>query len=149
MRVRRLEPGDEGEVLRSVHLLDDPPNAGAVRAYLSDERNVFFLAYQDETPVGFLRGTGLGQLKTEQKQMFLYEIGVDERFRRRGVARALIEALLELCRSLRFDEVFVFTDPSNEPAVRLYRTTGAVTETLADRMYVYQLRGSVGPSHSG
>jgi len=145
MRVRRVGPGAALEVLRAANLLDEPPELAAVRAYLSDERNVFLLAYEGSEAVGFLRGTGLGQLRSKRKQMFLYEIGVDERFRRRGIGKALIAWLLRDCRELGFEEVFAFTDPANVPAVRLYRSTGAVTETPADRMFVYPLHSDIEP----
>jgi len=145
MRVRRLGSGAEVEVLRASHLLDEPPDVAAVRAYLADSRNVFLIAYEGSEAIGFLRGTELGQLRSKRKQMFLYEIGVDENLRRRGVGTALIQALLRDCRDLGFAEVFVFTDPANEAAVRLYRGTGAVTETPADRMYVYPLHSDIEP----
>jgi ribosomal protein S18 acetylase RimI-like enzyme len=141
MQIRRLRTGEETAVLAAAGLFDDPPDPEAVRRYLADDRNVFYLAFEGKTAVGFLRGTALGQLKSPRHQMFLYEVGVDPPFRRRGVAHAMIERLLQECRERGFEEVFVFTDPANEPAVGLYRSTGAVTETPADRMFVYQLGG--------
>jgi ribosomal protein S18 acetylase RimI-like enzyme len=142
VRIRRLRVGDEGELVRSPTRFDEPADPGAGRDYLADPRNVFLMAYEGEIAVGFVRGTELGQLKSRQKQMFLYEIAVDERVRRRGVARALVEELLAYCRASGFEEAFVFTDPSNVAAVGLYRSTGAVTETPADRMFVYRLEPS-------
>jgi ribosomal protein S18 acetylase RimI-like enzyme len=139
MNVRRLAPGKEGEILRATSLFDEPPDPAAVRSYLRDDRNVFLLAYEGDEPVGFLRGTELAQLKSRRNQMFLYEIAVDRGARRRGTGRALIEWLLRHCRERGFEEIFVYTDPSNEAAVRLYRSTGATTETPADRMFVYHV----------
>jgi ribosomal protein S18 acetylase RimI-like enzyme len=139
MRIRRLGPGDEAEIVRAAPLFDERPNPDAARAYLEEDRNVFLLAEQSGTAVGFLRATELGQLKSCRKQMFLYEIGVDPSFRRRGIGRDLVLWLLGYCRERRFEEAFVFTDPANEAAVGLYRSTGGVTETPADRMYVYRL----------
>ena len=139
MEIRRLGPGEEWQVLRAAPLLDQPPDPAAVRSYLADGRNVFLLAYERERAVGFLRGTELGQLKSTRKQMFLYEIAVDPGYHRRGIGRALVRELLRDCRERGLEEVFVFTDPANEPAVALYRSTGVVTETPADRMFVYQL----------
>jgi ribosomal protein S18 acetylase RimI-like enzyme len=141
MDVRRLGPQDTEAVVRAAVLLDDPPNPAAIRSYLEDRRNVFLLAFEGEEPIGFLRGTELQQLKSPQRQMFLYEIEVKEAFRGRGVGTELVRQLLHYCRDRGFEEVFVFTDPSNERAVRLYRSTGAVTETPADRMFVYRLNG--------
>jgi len=145
MRVRRLRPGEELGVLRAAHLFDEPPELTATRAYLADPRNVFLLAFEGSEPIGFLRGTELDQLKSRRKQMFLYEIAVEPEFRRKGVGTALIESLLRDCRELGFEEVFVFTDPANQPAVSLYRSTGAATETPADRMFVYQLHSGLEP----
>lgn len=145
MRIRRLVSGAEIEVLHAAHLWEEPPDVAAVRAYLADPRNIFLVAYEASEAIGFLRGTELGQLRSLRKQMFLYEIGVEESYRRRGVGTALVNTLLRECRELGFDEVFVFTDPANEAAVRLYRSTGAVTETNADRMFVYVLRSGIEP----
>jgi ribosomal protein S18 acetylase RimI-like enzyme len=141
MQIRTLGPGDAEEVLRAADLFDEPLSPRAVGAYLADDRNVFLLAYQGDAVVGFLRGTELGQLKTDRKQMFLYEIAVAVSHRRKGIGSALIRALERNCQDRGVEEIFVFTDdPANAAAAGLYRSTGAVTETRGDRMYVYRLR---------
>jgi ribosomal protein S18 acetylase RimI-like enzyme len=145
MIVRRLSPDEAGEVVRTTLLQDEAPDPRAAAAYLQDSRNVFLVAYEGSEAIGYLRGTELRQLKSAAKQMFLYEIAVDPKFRRKGAGRGLIEFLLGYCRDREFEEVFVFTDPGNTAAVGLYRSTGGVTETSADRMYVYPL-GAGGPS---
>lgn len=146
MEIRRLGPPDTNQVIGAARLFDEPPDRAAVERYLADERNVFLLALQGDEPAGFLRGTELAQLKSERRQMFLYEIGVDERVRRRGIGRELVLFLLRHCRERGLEEVFVLTDPANDAAVKLYLSTGAVTETPADRMYVYRLSS---PSEAG
>jgi ribosomal protein S18 acetylase RimI-like enzyme len=143
MRVRQLGPGTELEVLRSGHLLEEPPELSAVRAYLSDDRNVFLAAYEGSEAVGFLRGTALSQLRSRRKRFFLHELVVDEKFRRRGVGKALINSLLRDCRELGFEEVSVTVDPTNAPAVRLFLTTGGLPDAAAERMFVYRLHSDI------
>lgn len=141
IRVARMRPPDATRLARTAgHLFDHPADRSALRSYLADRRNLFLLATMRGATAGFLRGTALGQIHTPRRQMFLYEIGVTRRYRRRGVGRALIEHFLSWCRARGFEEAFVFTDPGNRAAVRLYRGTGAVTETPRDRMFVYRLR---------
>jgi aminoglycoside 3-N-acetyltransferase I len=140
MQVLRLGAKDASTVLRAAPLFDEPPDPAAAEEYLRDDRNVFLLAVEGEAAVGFLRGTELRQLKSGRKQMFLYEVAVAAGSRRRGVGRELIRALIRICREGGFEEIFVFTDdPHNAAAERLYRSTGGVTETVGDRMYVYPL----------
>ncbi|MGA8302264.1 MAG: GNAT family N-acetyltransferase [Thermoplasmata archaeon] len=139
MRVQRLGKDDTRDVLGAAHLFDEPPDPEAIVVYLGDPRNMLFLAYLGDVPVGFLRGTELNQLKSVRKQMFLYEVAVEEGHRRQGVGTELVRALLRHCREQNFEEIFVFTDdPQNIAAERLYRSTGARTETVGDRMYVYR-----------
>ena len=56
--------------------------------------------------------------------MFLNELGVDEAYRRRGVATALLERLTEVCRDRGCGEMFVLTEPDDEPADATYRKSG-------------------------
>jgi [ribosomal protein S18]-alanine N-acetyltransferase len=149
VRIRQLTPGDVSWVLRSPGLFDEPSERGAALTYLRDPANLFLLATEAGQGVGFLRGTSLRQLHTRKGQFFLYEIAVLPGHRRRGVARGLIEGMLRYCRRHRLEEAFVFTSPHDRPAVGLYRSTGAVTETEADRMYVYRMDGPAAPGTRG
>ncbi len=54
----------------------------------------------------------------------LYELGVDEPFRRRGIGRALSRALVDLAREQCYD-VWVGVEPDNEAALATYRSAGA------------------------
>jgi ribosomal protein S18 acetylase RimI-like enzyme len=60
--------------------------------------------------------------------LFLYDIAVDERFRRQGVGRRLVEALTRLAQEESATEGFVITSRSNEAARALYRSAGGVDE---------------------
>ena len=115
MRVRRLGPGTELDVLRGAHLLQETPELSAARAFLADERNVLLAAYEGSETVGLLRGTELTQLRSKRKQMFIHEIAVDERFRRRGVGKALVTSLLRECRELGLRK---YSSPSTPPTPR-------------------------------
>ncbi|HYA69955.1 MAG TPA: GNAT family N-acetyltransferase [Thermoplasmata archaeon] len=146
MRIRRLLPGDELAVLNAGYLFDgEVPDLAAVRAYLADTRNVLLFAFEGSEALGYLRGTELLQLNSRRKQMFLYDISVDEDFRGRGIGKALVSTLLKDCRERGFAEAFVFTDPANIAAVALYRSSGGITETPADRMFVFPLHSSLEP----
>jgi ribosomal protein S18 acetylase RimI-like enzyme len=139
VRIQRLTPEGVDGILRSPGLFDETPDRGASLAYLRDPANLFLLAIDAGKVVGFLRGTSLRRLHTRRGQFFLYEIAVLPGCRQRGIARGLIERMLGYCRRHHLEEAFVFTSPNNRPAVALYRSTGGVTETDADRMYVYHL----------
>jgi ribosomal protein S18 acetylase RimI-like enzyme len=146
VRIVRLGPGSESQILRAAALFDHPPSAAAAGAYVRHRRNVFLLALEGERAVGFARGTVLIQLETERPQLFLYEVAVAARYRRRGVGSSLVERMKRIARQRGCDEMFVFTDdPRNTAAHRLYQATGGRTETRGDRMYVYP----IGPKARG
>ena len=69
--------------------------------------------------------------------MFLYEIGVEPEYQRRGIGTALIRALERICRDEGFAEMFVFTNRSNTAAMRLYASTGGHTEADDEQMFVW------------
>ncbi|CAA9556082.1 MAG: Ribosomal-protein-S18p-alanine acetyltransferase [uncultured Thermomicrobiales bacterium] len=139
MEIRRLGPADEALLLGAAPLLDRPPLAEAARAFLADPLSYFLLASVEGQPAGFIRAHELRQFDSPRPQFFLYEIGVDPEFQRRGIARALIAELHALARARDAEEDFVLTNPGNEPAMALYRATGGVRDEEDVVMFVYPL----------
>ena len=111
-RIRRLGPGDE-EVIRA--LAEDEPQT----ALLSDDRTIFVAAFDGETPIGFAFGYVLPRRHGRPAMFFVYELEVDERYRRQGIGRRLMEELL-----FGQEEAFVLTDAGNDAAMALYASLG-------------------------
>ena len=111
-RIRRLGAGDE-DVIQA--LAEDE----AQTALLADDRTVFVAAFDGETPVGFAFGYVLPRRHGRPTMFFVYEIEVDERYRRRGIGRRLMEELL-----FSHEEAFVLTDARNDAAMALYASLG-------------------------
>ena len=109
MNVRRLGPGDEG-VVRA--LAEREPQVGL----LADEGTMFLAAFEDSTPIGFVLAYVLPRRHGEPEHLFVYEIGVREDDRRRGVGRALMRRLAELAGERGVRDAFLLTNESNAAA---------------------------------
>ena len=96
-------------------LAEDAPHT----ALLDDERVTFLVAEQDERVVGFVFGYLLPRRHGTATEMFVYELEVDEPYRRQGIATRLMRALVEGC-----EEAFVLTEPDNDAANALYESLG-------------------------
>ena len=129
MIVRRLGPGDEQVVARLAE------NAAPRSDLLADERTIFLAAFDGPDPVGFLLAYELLRRRGDRSQLFVYEVGVDEGRRRRGVATALFRELARLARSRGIRRGFVLTNESNEAAMELYRSLGGIRPNPDDVLF--------------
>ncbi len=57
--------------------------------------------------------------------MLLYELGVQESHRRRGIGRHLVQSLADLARRRSCRGMWVPIDAGDEPATATYRSAGA------------------------
>ena len=94
------------------------------------------VAVKNETVIAGLTAHELVMYKEETREIFLYEIAVEPLHRKKGVAKALIEFLKEICAAKRITYMFVGTEADNAPAIRLYETTGGKYEDIA--WFVYE-----------
>ncbi len=131
MRIVTLGPGDEDKVKQASGLFDGPARDEATTRFLYDAGHHLLVAYEDDRPAGFVSGVELTH-PDKGTEMFLYELAVDEAFRRRGIGRALAAALAGLARQRGCYGMFVLTDDDNQAAQATYRSAGAVRE--ADRV---------------
>jgi ribosomal protein S18 acetylase RimI-like enzyme len=125
--LRWLGPGDLEAVVAAEHLFDGPVVRDAARRFLAEPGSHLCVAYEDGAPAGFVSGVELTH-PDKGTELFLYELGVDERFRRRGIGAAMVRALAELGRARGCSEMWVLTDRSNEAALATYRRAGGGAE---------------------
>ena len=125
----RIEVAPSREAaIEAGHLFDDPPVGSSLDTFLADDRHHLLIAYVDGEPAGFVSGVELFHPDKPKAEMFLYELGVDEAFRGRGVATALVGRLVELGRERGCGTMFTLADEDNEAAKATYRKAGGETE---------------------
>ena len=127
MELRWLGPGDVDAVAAAGHLFDGPVQPEAARQFLREATSHLCIAYEDGAPAGFVSGVELTH-PDKGTEMFLYELGVDEPWRRRGIGTALARALAERARERGCYGMWVLTDRANEAALATYRAAGAAQE---------------------
>jgi ribosomal protein S18 acetylase RimI-like enzyme len=139
MRIERIS--DAAEVERGAALFDAPPLPDATARFLAESNHHLLFAYDDGGGDGHGAGTGdssghpVGMISGVETthpdkgtEMFIYELGVAESARGRGVGSALVRALGELARKRGCYGMWVGTETDNAAAQATYRRAGAGEE---------------------
>lgn len=122
--IRQLGPADTGAVMAAAHLFDDDPRREWAQAFLAREGNHLLIAYCGDQAAGFISGIEILH-PDKADEMLLYELGVDESFRRRGIGKALVRALRDLAIARNCRAMWVPIEPDNAAALATYRSAGA------------------------
>jgi len=109
------------------------------RKFLENSDNAVFVAVWEQKAVGFLTAYRLQRFDKRQAEVLLYEIGVSENFRQKGIGKALIEKVRNWGKEIDADEIWVLTNKSNTAANALYQSAGGRVENIDDTMYVFKL----------
>lgn len=124
MRISRVGAGDTAVVLAAGHVFDHPPTAQGTDDFLARDGHHLLLAEQESRAVGFVSGIEVAH-PDKPTEMLLYELGVDEPYRRQGIGRALVTALAELARERGCSGMWVPVKAGDEPAIATYRSAGS------------------------
>jgi GNAT superfamily N-acetyltransferase len=125
----RIEIVSSGEAAAdAAPLFDDPIDDRSLDAFFADERHHLLIAYVDDRPAGFVTGVELFHPDKPKPEMFLYELGVDEAYRGRGIATLLLQRLVQLCDERGCGTMFVLTDEDNAAARATYAKAGGEPE---------------------
>ena len=127
-------------VVEAAALFDHPIDVQATAAFLADDRHHLLIGYVGGQPAGFVTAVELLHPDKPRPEMFLYELGVEPEFRRRGVATALMQRLVELCHERGCGEMFVLTDEDNIAGQATYRRAGGEPEP-AGALFQWDWRG--------
>ncbi|MEU7283393.1 GNAT family N-acetyltransferase [Streptomyces sp. NPDC045431] len=126
MEIRRATT--VAELVAAEHLYDGPARPEWAERFLAAPGHLVLIAYADDgVPAGMV--SGVEMLHPDKgMEMCLYELSVDERYRRRGIGRALTEALAAEARARGGYGMWVGVDTDNGPALATYRSAGAADD---------------------
>jgi Acetyltransferases len=94
-----------------------------------------FVALSGETVVGGLTVYTLQQYYSVKPLAYIFDLAVQTRWQRRGIGRALVEAVKKDCADLGYEEVFVQADKIDDYALEFYRSTGITLEEDVSHFY--------------
>jgi aminoglycoside 6'-N-acetyltransferase I len=137
----RLLGRDEAGVLERVAtgVFDDPVNPRVTREFLSDPRHHVAVALDEGLVVGSVTGVHYLHPDMGAPELWINELAVAPSHQGRGLAQALLGALLEAGRELGCGEAWVLTDRSNAPAMRVYSALGGVEAPMDQVMFSFNL----------
>jgi aminoglycoside 6'-N-acetyltransferase I len=140
VEIRRLFQGDDA-VVKSVaeDVFDEPVHTDRLSAYLAAPGHLMVVAIADGIVVGQCAAV-IHRHPDKVSELYIDEVGVTPAFRRQGIARKMLDAMLALGREQGCGEAWVGTEPDNFPARALYESREEPhPEAESFVMYVYEL----------
>lgn len=143
IEVRILRQGDE-DALAAVApgVFDHSVDARQVREFLGDSRHHMAAAIEDGIVIGFASAVHYVH-PDKPAELWINEVAVSPKDRRRGLGKRLLAAILEEGKRLECQEAWVLTDRGNTAATRLYASSGGKNSDQV--MFTFELSGGGSP----
>lgn len=106
------------------------PGEDYLKRLLGGDQFIGLAALKDGAVIGGLAAYELKKFEQERSEIYIYDLAVDEAYRRRGVATDLIEALKPIAKARGAYVIFVQADYGDDPAIALYTKLGAREDVL-------------------
>lgn len=102
----------------------NPPSEAYLETLLAKDHVIALVALSDGRMIGGLVAYELDKFEQERREIYIYDLAVDEAHRRQGVATALIRHLGEIAAGRGAWVIYVQADYGDEPAIALYTKLG-------------------------
>jgi ribosomal protein S18 acetylase RimI-like enzyme len=119
---------DPTVLVRASHLFDEPVSPEGAVDFLRRPGHILLMATsKNGEGIGFVSGVEMRH-PDKNAEMFIYELGVDEAWRGRGVAKELISALRDVAVQRGCRGMWTGTEADNVAALATYRSLGATVD---------------------
>lgn len=109
---------------------DHQPDDVYLDRLLGSDTFIAIVALNGSTVVGALAGYVLPKFEQARSEFYIYDLAVDEAFRRQGIATALIGRLQQLAAQRGIYVIFVQADYGDEPAVAVHTKLGTREDVM-------------------
>ena len=100
------------------------PSDSYVRELLASSSFIALAALNDTSVVGALAAYELRKFEQDRREIYIYDLAVAEKYRRKGVATSMIKRLQQIANDRRAYVIFVQADYGDDAAVALYTKLG-------------------------
>ena len=107
-----------------------PPAPEYLSRLLASDTFMALAAVRHGAVVGGLAAYELRKFEQARSEIYIYDLAVDERHRRRGIATGLITELQQVAARRGAYVIFVQADQGDDPAIRLYTSLGRREDVL-------------------
>jgi ribosomal protein S18 acetylase RimI-like enzyme len=142
LKTRRLTSGDLGLLDNiAADVFDGQIDRVRMAAYLDAPGHMLIVAVIEQQVVGQVAAC-LHQHVDQAPALYIDNLGVAPAFQRRGIARRLVDEMLDWGASSGCRQAWLVTEPDNVAARALYTARGARAEPIV--MFSYELAGRTG-----
>lgn len=120
-------------------VFDDPIVESSAREFLDDPRHRLAVALDNDVVVGFVSAVIYLHPDKPAPELWINEIGVASSHQRRGIGKALLQAMLDEAKQSGCTEAWVLTERENTAAMAMYRSTGGVESVPDPTMFTFTL----------
>ena len=106
------------------------PSETYLRNILRSDYFIALAALKGDDVVGGITAYELQKYEQERSEFYIYDLAVDEKHRREGIATALISELKKIAALRGAYVIFVQADYGDDPAIELYSKLGMREEVL-------------------
>ena len=106
------------------------PSETYFKKLLSGDTFIALAALDGKAVIGGLAAYELRKFEQDRSEIYIYDLAVELRHRRRGVATELITSLREIAAARGAHVIFVQADYGDDPAINLYEKLGKREEVL-------------------
>ena len=106
------------------------PGDDYLEGLLASSTFIGLAAVADERVIGGIAAYVLPKFEQVRSEIYIYDLAVDEKHRRQGVATALIAELRRVAAARRAYVIFVQADREDEAAISLYARLGVREDVL-------------------
>jgi ribosomal protein S18 acetylase RimI-like enzyme len=139
--IRRVQAEDTS-VFEAIaaEVFDEPVSPSRLAAYLGAPGHHMIVALDGGVIVGQVAAV-VHRHPDKPTELYIDEVGVAAGYRRRGIARRMLEAMFEHGKAIGCEEAWVGTEPDNLPARALYERQPCLMGDGAEEfvMYVFRL----------
>lgn len=131
VEVRQIGPGDQHLFARIAdEVFDHAVTADTLAGFLVSPDHVLVVAVADGAVVGQVAAVVHRHPDGRPTDLYIDEVAVTPALQRQGIARRMIDHVLEVGRAQGCVEFWVGTEPDNVAARGLYESYGVVAETF-------------------